>query len=167
MGWWCAADAVLSTCAGQRASREQQRQAWLARVGLDPREQQNMITRVDHVHRAGHGGGVEGIAHRGDFDLRSHMEGKLTKNAAGELEVELNEHGKPKHRGSGKDLTYFDDEAKERFIPHVIEPSASAPDARARRVRYRPDTRLRSTTAFATMSMWPRPRGPSGRRDRC
>ena len=71
-------------------------------------------------------GELEGIAHRGDFDLRSHMEGKLTKNAAGELEVELNEHGKPKHRGSGKDLTYFDDQAKERFIPHVIEPSAGA-----------------------------------------
>ena len=29
-------------------------------------------------------------------------------------------------RGSGKDLTYFDDVKKERFIPHVIEPSAGA-----------------------------------------
>jgi len=27
---------------------------------------------------------------------------------------------------SGKDLSYFDDETKERFIPHVIEPSAGA-----------------------------------------
>lgn len=71
-------------------------------------------------------GELEGIAHRGDFDLRSHMEGKLAKNDSGELEVELNEEGRPKHRGSGKDLTYFDDQAKERFTPHVIEPSAGA-----------------------------------------
>ena len=71
-------------------------------------------------------GELEGVAHRGDFDLRSHMEGKLARNADGELAVELNEDGKPKHRGSGKDLTYFDDQAKERFLPHVIEPSAGA-----------------------------------------
>lgn len=71
-------------------------------------------------------GELEGIAHRGDFDLRSHMEGKLARNADDELEVELNEHGQPKHRGSGKDLSYFDDQAKERFVPHVIEPSAGA-----------------------------------------
>lgn len=71
-------------------------------------------------------GELEGVAHRGDFDLRSHMEGKLARNAEGELAVELNEDGKPKHRGSGKDLTYFDDQAKERFVPHVIEPSAGA-----------------------------------------
>lgn len=71
-------------------------------------------------------GELEGVAHRGDFDLRSHQEGKLTRNADGELEVELNEHGQPKHRGSGKDLRYFDDQAKEKFLPHVIEPSAGA-----------------------------------------
>ena len=34
--------------------------------------------------------------------------------------------GQPKYRGSGKDLSYFDDETKERFVPHVIEPSAGA-----------------------------------------
>ncbi len=45
---------------------------------------------------------LEGIAHRGDYDLRQHQE-----------------HSK-------KDLTYFDDETKERFLPHVIEPSAGA-----------------------------------------
>ncbi len=71
-------------------------------------------------------GELEGIAHRGDFDLRSHMEGKLVKNAAGELVVELNEDGKPRHRGSGRDLTYRDDLTNERFVPHVIEPSAGA-----------------------------------------
>ena len=47
-------------------------------------------------------GELEGIAHRGDYDLQQHM----------------------KH--SGKDLSYFDDETKERFVPHVIEPSAGA-----------------------------------------
>jgi len=43
---------------------------------------------------------LEGVAHRGDFDLTQHQ------------------------KFSGKDLSYFDDERKERFIPHVIEPSA-------------------------------------------
>jgi len=70
-------------------------------------------------------GELEGIAHRGDFDLRSHMEGKLI-NRDGKLEVELNENGKPKHRGCGKDLSYFDDQTRERYIPHVVEPSAGA-----------------------------------------
>lgn len=71
-------------------------------------------------------GELEGVAHRGDFDLRSHMEGKLVKDADGNLMVEQNEHGQPKYRGSGKDLRYFDDQAKERFLPHVIEPAAGA-----------------------------------------
>ncbi|MBA3312982.1 MAG: glycine--tRNA ligase [Planctomycetaceae bacterium] len=70
-------------------------------------------------------GELEGVAHRGDFDLRSHMEGKLAKQGD-ELVVEQNAEGKPKHRGSGKDLSYFDDASRERFIPHVIEPSAGA-----------------------------------------
>jgi glycyl-tRNA synthetase len=47
-------------------------------------------------------GELEGIAHRGEYDLKQHME------------------------HSGKDLTYFDDETKQRFLPHVIEPSAGA-----------------------------------------
>ncbi|MEZ6118571.1 MAG: glycine--tRNA ligase [Pirellulaceae bacterium] len=70
-------------------------------------------------------GELEGIAHRGDFDLRSHMEGKLDPNT-NPLTVELGEDGKPKWRGSGKDLTYRDDLTNERFTPHVIEPSAGA-----------------------------------------
>jgi glycyl-tRNA synthetase len=40
-----------------------------------------------------------GLAYRTDFDLGSHM------------------------KESGADLTYFDEEKKERFTPHVIEPS--------------------------------------------
>jgi glycyl-tRNA synthetase len=45
---------------------------------------------------------LEGIAHRGDYDLNQHQ------------------------KFSGKDLSYFDEERKERFVPHVIEPSAGA-----------------------------------------
>jgi glycyl-tRNA synthetase len=43
---------------------------------------------------------LEGIANRGDFDLRSHTE------------------------HSGVDLRYYDQERDERFFPHVIEPAA-------------------------------------------
>ena len=74
---------------------------------------------------AGDFGELEGVAHRGDFDLRSHMEGKLVRQDS-QLVVELDAEGKPRYRGSGKDLSYFDDETKERYIPHVIEPSAGA-----------------------------------------
>jgi glycyl-tRNA synthetase len=70
-------------------------------------------------------GELEGIAHRGDFDLRSHMEGKLDP-ATNPLEVEKGADGKPKWKGSGKDLSYRDDLTGERYIPHVIEPSAGA-----------------------------------------
>jgi glycyl-tRNA synthetase len=70
-------------------------------------------------------GELEGIAHRGDFDLRSHMEGKLDPKKR-PLELEKLENGQPRHRGSGKDLSYRDDLTNERFIPHVIEPSAGA-----------------------------------------
>ena len=45
---------------------------------------------------------LEGVAHRGCFDLTQHAD------------------------HSGKDLTYFDDERKERYLPTVIEPSAGA-----------------------------------------
>ena len=70
-------------------------------------------------------GELEGIAHRGDFDLRSHMEGKLV-NRDGHLEVELGPDGKPRHPGSTKDLKYFNDQTREKYVPHVIEPSAGA-----------------------------------------
>ncbi|MCA9094297.1 MAG: glycine--tRNA ligase, partial [Planctomycetaceae bacterium] len=70
-------------------------------------------------------GELEGVAHRGDFDLRSHMEGKLKATPEG-LVVETLPDGTPKYRGSGKDLVYFDDQTRERFVPHVIEPAAGA-----------------------------------------
>lgn len=43
---------------------------------------------------------LEGIANRGDFDLRQHS------------------------RCSGKDLSYYDPETGQRYVPYVIEPSA-------------------------------------------
>jgi glycyl-tRNA synthetase len=45
---------------------------------------------------------LEGIANRGDFDLRQHAE------------------------FSGEKLEYFDPGTKERYVPHVIEPAAGA-----------------------------------------
>jgi len=42
---------------------------------------------------------LEGVANRTDYDLTQHQ------------------------KFSGRDMAYFDDETKERFIPHVIEPS--------------------------------------------
>jgi glycyl-tRNA synthetase len=43
---------------------------------------------------------LEGVAYRGDYDLSKHKE------------------------ASGKPLEYYDEETKERFLPHVVEPSA-------------------------------------------
>jgi glycyl-tRNA synthetase len=75
-------------------------------------------------------GELEGVAHRGDFDLRSHTEGKLVHqdphDKKSPLVVELGPDGKPRHPGSGKDLRYFDEATRERYVPHVIEPSAGA-----------------------------------------
>ena len=51
------------------------------------------------------------------------MEGKLVRRGE-ELVVETGPDGKPRYPGSGKDLSYFDEETKERLIPHAIEPSA-------------------------------------------
>jgi len=53
------------------------------------------------------------------------MEGKLVRQGD-QLVVELDEEGKPRYRGSGRDLTYFDEETREKYIPHVVEPSAGA-----------------------------------------
>lgn len=53
-----------------------------------------------------------GIAHRTDFDLKSH-----SKNP-------VNEEGKRLNPDSTEDLSYFDEATKQRFYPYVIEPSA-------------------------------------------
>jgi len=115
--------------------------AWYTRLGIGPRHLRLRDHDKDELSHyscgtadieyqfpflaEGEYGELEGVAHRGDFDLRSHMEGKL-KNENGQLVVETGPDGQPKWRGSGKDLTYFDEATKSRFIPHVIEPSAGA-----------------------------------------
>src|SRR5436309_8149632 len=53
------------------------------------------------------------------------MEGKLVKQSEA-IVVETTPDGKPKHKGSGKDLRYFDEAKKDKYVPHVIEPSAGA-----------------------------------------
>jgi glycyl-tRNA synthetase len=53
-----------------------------------------------------------GIAYRTDFDLKSH-----SKNPVKEDGKRVNPH-------STEDLSYFDEAAKERFYPHVIEPAS-------------------------------------------
>jgi glycyl-tRNA synthetase len=53
-----------------------------------------------------------GIAYRTDFDLKSHSK---NPNDA---------EGKRINPDSTEDLSYFDEAAKERFYPHVIEPAA-------------------------------------------
>ncbi|MSO37197.1 MAG: glycine--tRNA ligase [Acidimicrobiia bacterium] len=47
-------------------------------------------------------GELEGVANRGDYDLKQHSE------------------------FSGEDLSYFDQEQDSRYLPHVIEPAAGA-----------------------------------------
>ena len=117
------------------------RMKWYTDLGLagerlilrehDPDELSHYSTGTADVEYAfpflppGEYGELEGIAHRGDFDLRSHMEGKLDEKSD-PLVVQLGDDGKPKWRGSGKDLSYRDDLSGERFTPHVIEPSAGA-----------------------------------------
>jgi glycyl-tRNA synthetase len=117
------------------------RMAWYTSMGLAGerlRLREHLPDELSHYSRGtadieyafpflpeGEYGELEGIAHRGDFDLRSHMEGKLDENT-NPLQVQLGPDGKPKYRGSGKDLTYRDELTNERFIPHVIEPSAGA-----------------------------------------
>ncbi|HEY1403334.1 MAG TPA: His/Gly/Thr/Pro-type tRNA ligase C-terminal domain-containing protein, partial [Pyrinomonadaceae bacterium] len=54
-----------------------------------------------------------GIAYRTDFDLKAH-----SKNPVSE------ETGKRENPHTTEDLSYFDEGAKERYYPHVIEPAA-------------------------------------------
>jgi glycyl-tRNA synthetase len=71
-------------------------------------------------------GELEGIANRTDYDLRQHQIGmrSVGKWDGSELQDFKLVDEDPEY-GKGK-LSYFDDEAKERYIPYVIEPSAGA-----------------------------------------
>jgi len=57
---------------------------------------------------------LEGIANRTDYDLMAHSKGPEDAD------------GKRKNSDATADLSYFDEETKERYYPHVIEPSAGA-----------------------------------------
>jgi glycyl-tRNA synthetase len=90
----------------------EERMAWYHRLGMNP---ENLRLRPHEPEELAHYSiatsdveyrfpwgwdELEGIANRGDFDLRAHTE------------------------HSGVDLRYYDPEADERFFPHVIEPAA-------------------------------------------
>jgi glycyl-tRNA synthetase len=90
----------------------QQRMDWYTRLGIradhlrlrphDPDElshYSSATSDVEYLFPMGWSE-LEGIANRGDFDLRQHAE------------------------FSGEKLEYFDQETKERYVPHVIEPAA-------------------------------------------
>lgn len=90
----------------------QERLKFYENIGL-PREKLHVLT-VPDAERAFYSKGtydieydfpfgrqeLEGVAYRTDYDLAQHQ------------------------NASGKPLDYFDEETKQRFIPHVVEPSA-------------------------------------------
>jgi len=90
----------------------QERLAWYAAIGI-PRAKIHVLT-VPDADRAFYSQGtydleyefpfgvqeLEGIAHRGNYDLKQHQE------------------------HSGKPLEYFDEESKTKYLPEVVEPSA-------------------------------------------
>ena len=94
---------------------------WYVRLGLNPehlRLRDHEDSELAHYAKAcadveyffpfenqqgeGEWGELEGIANRTDYDLKKHSE------------------------FTGKDLSYFDPETKERYVPYVIEPAAGA-----------------------------------------
>jgi glycyl-tRNA synthetase len=90
----------------------QERFAWYSKFGIRPSKLRlrdhakdelahysTACSDVEYEYPFGWGE-LEGIANRTDFDLKQHAQ------------------------FSGKDLTYFDEESKSRYTPHVIEPAA-------------------------------------------
>jgi len=91
-----------------------QRLSWYVDLGMDPSHLRLRHHDTDELSHYSSGTAdveylfpwgwdeLEGIANRSDFDLRMHTE------------------------HSGVDLSYFDQESNERFLPYVIEPAAGA-----------------------------------------
>ncbi len=91
---------------------KEERLAWYEAIGI-PRAKIHVLT-VPEADRAFYSQGtydleyefpfgvqeLEGIAHRGNYDLSQHA------------------------KASGKPLDYFDEEAKQKYLPEVVEPSA-------------------------------------------
>ena len=96
--YWTAAAARLVPRAGRRAQ---------IRLRLRPHEPDELshyssqTSDIEYLFPIGWSE-LEGIANRGDFDLRQHAE------------------------YSGETLEYFDPQSGERYVPHVIEPAAGA-----------------------------------------
>ncbi len=71
---------------------------------------------------------LEGIANRTDYDLRQHQRGmrsvtKWFEAGRDTVKTELVAESEDWQKGP---LSFFDDQARERYIPYVIEPSAGA-----------------------------------------
>ena len=91
---------------------KQERMAWYRTLGVKPehlRLRDHGQAELAHYSQATSDvefmypwgwGELEGIAHRGDFDLKAHS------------------------AGSGHTLSYFDPDTNEHVVPHVIEPAA-------------------------------------------
>jgi glycyl-tRNA synthetase len=89
-----------------------ERFAWYSRYGVRPERLRLREHAPDELAHYSKGctdveyeypfgwGELEGIAMRGSFDLNAHA------------------------KGSGKDLSFFDEATKSRYVPHVIEPAA-------------------------------------------
>ncbi len=85
--------------------------SWVSRVGIDTEKTHELeVAPEDRAHYSKRTVDFEfdfpfgrkelyGLAYRTDYDLKNHI------------------------AGSGVDMTFFDEETKERFIPHVIEPT--------------------------------------------
>ena len=90
----------------------QERYNWYRRYGIreaNLRLREHEPDELAHYSRMCHDveyrfpsgwGELEGIAHRGDYDLKAHME------------------------ATGRDLRYFDPQTNEKYLPYVIEPAA-------------------------------------------
>lgn len=93
---------------------KEERMNWYKRYGIRPENLRMRVHEPDELAHYAKGcvdvdyqfpigwQELEGIANRTDYDLKQHME------------------------HSGKDLSYFDQEHNERYVPYVIEPAAGA-----------------------------------------
>ncbi|MGA2967926.1 MAG: glycine--tRNA ligase, partial [Candidatus Levyibacteriota bacterium] len=85
---------------------------WYVNLGIDPKNLKKEELKREELAHYSKGtteiwynwpfmgfGELEGIANRGNYDLSVHQ------------------------KASGRDLSYFDEETKEKFVPYVIEPS--------------------------------------------
>src|SRR5437868_537480 len=91
---------------------KEERLKFYENIGI-PREKLHVLT-VPDADRAFYSKGTYDIEYQFPFGLQE-LEG-----VAYRTDYDLSQHQK----ASGKSLEYFDEEAKQKFIPHVVEPSA-------------------------------------------